>query len=193
MAVPYPSARAVHRRQQLQAPALGEQQAPARDARAVVAAARAALAEGPEPCPSCSHPMGLPIGRHVIADLYDCPADLLNDLDVVSAAACYAAEASGATILNVHAHQFTPQGVTVLLLLAESHLSVHTWPEHGMAAADLFTCGENTDPEGALSLLAGGLGAERSFYTYLDRMQPFNPEPPPRPRGLRLLRTLLGV
>lgn len=132
--------------------------------------------------------MTLPTGRHVVADLFDCPVDRINDLDVVSAAACYAAEAAGATILNVHAHQFTPQGVTVLLLLAESHLSVHTWPEHGMVAADVFTCGESTNPEAALALLAGALGAERTFASYLERPQPFLP----RRRGpVERLRSLL--
>lgn len=136
--------------------------------------------------------MGLPTGRHVIADLYDCPADLINDADAVAAVACYAAEASGATILNVHAHQFSPQGVTVLLLLAESHLSVHTWPEHGLAAVDLFTCGESTEPEGALALLTAGLGSERAFCTYLNRPQPFAPTARKLSLPLRMLRALIG-
>lgn len=110
-------------------------------------------------------------GSHVVADFYDCPAALLDDVDLLLAHACRAAEAAGATILEVVAHQFEPQGVTVLLLLAESHLSIHTWPETGMAYVDCFTCGESTDPEIAVDYLAMALECGSYFGGYMNRPQ----------------------
>lgn len=96
---------------------------------------------------------------HVLCDVRGCPAETLNDPDLLSYYACQAAEKAGARILNVVHHQFDPQGVTVLLLLAESHLSIHTWPESGQAAIDVYTCGESTDPDEAVVHLIMALDA----------------------------------
>lgn len=112
-----------------------------------------------------------PIGRHLFADLSGCPFDVLNSPELLGLAACSAAEAAGATILQVSEHQFSPHGVTLVLLLAESHLSIHTWPESGHAAVDVFTCGSSTDPEQAVAILAVKLEAESATVGQVDRFQ----------------------
>lgn len=89
------------------------------------------------------------VGAHYVLDLYDCPAELLNDLEFVKDAVRKAAESAATTLLKEVSHQFHPQGVTALALLAESHISVHTWPELRYVAADAFTCGDRADPRKA--------------------------------------------
>jgi S-adenosylmethionine decarboxylase len=101
--------------------------------------------------------------------LYGCPAATLDDIDVIRAAIRDAARAARSTLLHEVAHRFEPQGVTALGLLAESHISVHTWPEVGYAAADVFTCGESCLPERACEALAHALGAARSHLRRLPR------------------------
>ena len=82
------------------------------------------------------------VGTHGLLDLYDCDAALLSDAAFVESALRDAALQSGATILAGHFHHFgAGMGVTGVLLLAESHISIHTWPEHGFAAVDIFLCG----------------------------------------------------
>lgn len=91
-------------------------------------------------------------GRHLLADLYGCP--VLDDLALVEDALRAAAVAAGASVIGVHLHHFGPgHGVTGIALLAESHISIHTWPEHGYAAIDIFLCGERHDPAAALAVL----------------------------------------
>jgi S-adenosylmethionine decarboxylase len=93
-------------------------------------------------------------GRHVLADFHGCAAPL-DDIGLVERALRDAARAAGATILDLNLHHFGPgQGVTGVALLAESHLSIHTWPEHDYAALDLFLCGRRHDIDGALQVLA---------------------------------------
>lgn len=83
------------------------------------------------------------IGRHLLADFHGCPPQRLSDPAQVEQALRQAAQAAGATVLAGHVHHFgEAQGVTGILLLMESHLSIHTWPEHGYAALDLFMCGQ---------------------------------------------------
>jgi S-adenosylmethionine decarboxylase len=101
------------------------------------------------------------VGTHFALELYDCPSGLLDDRIFVRDAIRQAAEAAGSTLLNEVQHKFEPQGVTALGLLAESHISVHTWPECGYAAADVFTCGEHTEPAKACDLLVRALQARR--------------------------------
>lgn len=108
-------------------------------------------------------------GTHCILELYDCPAGLLNDQKHLRDAIRDAAIASKSTLLEEVQHSFTPQGVTALGLLAESHISVHTWPERGYAAADVFTCGEHTLPERACELLVRRLQARRYSLQHIER------------------------
>jgi len=81
------------------------------------------------------------IGRHMVANYVGCDSDALRDLDGLEAAMKRAVEASGATFLKSARHVFPPDGLTLVLLLSESHASIHTYPEHNSCFVDLFTCG----------------------------------------------------
>ena len=101
------------------------------------------------------------IGTHCIVELYGCPPELLDDHEFVKGAVREATDYGLATLMGEVSHHFEPQGVTALGLLAESHISIHTWPEHGYAAADIFTCGDRTDPQRAADFLIRKFQAER--------------------------------
>jgi S-adenosylmethionine decarboxylase len=82
-------------------------------------------------------------GRHLIIDLHDVPGHLLSDMPLIRAALTEAARISGATLLNIDLHVFEPNGgISGVAVLAESHISIHTWPERGYAAIDAFMCGD---------------------------------------------------
>lgn len=81
----------------------------------------------------------------------------------------HAAEASGATLISVHVHRFEPHGLSGVAILAESHLSVHTWPELGFAAVDAFTCGDHVDPSRAVEIIRQGFGASHASSIEIDR------------------------
>lgn len=108
-------------------------------------------------------------GTHLILEMYECPADLLNDRALVERALREATAASGCTLINQQTHRFEPQGVTGLALLAESHISIHTWPEANYAAADVFTCGHKADPEKACGYLVRTFQAGKHTLTKLER------------------------
>ena len=101
------------------------------------------------------------VGKHCILELYDCDQSKLDDEAFLRTTITMAAKRAGATLLNLITHRFEPQGVTGLALLAESHISIHTWPENGYAAVDVFTCGDHTMPESACEHLSRELGASR--------------------------------
>jgi len=108
-----------------------------------------------------SGPIGALVGKHCILELYDCSAARLNDETFVRNTLTHAVSEAGATLLRLVSHRFKPQGVTGLALLAESHVSIHTWPESGYAAVDVFTCGDHTMPEQACAHLRRALLAGR--------------------------------
>jgi spermidine synthase len=99
------------------------------------------------------------LGRHVLVDLYDCDADLLDDLAFIEKSMVRAAVDAGATVVAASFHPFHPCGVSGIVAIQESHLAVHTWPEHGFAAVDLFTCGTEIDPWSAYEFLKTAFGA----------------------------------
>jgi S-adenosylmethionine decarboxylase len=113
-----------------------------------------------------------PVGTHCILELYDCPSKLLNDASYIQASLQEAAKQAESTLLREVLHQFDPQGVTALALLAESHISIHTWPEKGYAAVDVFTCGQHTKPEQACYYLIQVLKAEQHSLCTLQRHTP---------------------
>ena len=98
------------------------------------------------------------VGRHVLVELYDCDRAIIDDVAHVTTSMRQAAEAVGATIVSEAFHRYAPQGVSGILLISESHLSVHTWPEAGYVAVDIFTCG-GLDPMPGVRLLERRLGA----------------------------------
>ncbi len=112
------------------------------------------------------------VGKHCILELYDCDKSKLNDESFLRTAVTKAARLSGATLLKLITHQFEPQGVTGLALLAESHISIHTWPEIGYAAVDVFTCGDHTLPERACKILSEEFNADRHLLNSFKRKTP---------------------
>jgi ornithine decarboxylase len=110
-------------------------------------------------------------GRHVLAELHGVDAALLDDVDFLSQSLERALKEAGATVCEVVAKRFEPQGVTVLALLAESHASVHTYPERGSLFVDVFTCGRRADPAEAVRLLSETLGATSARTQTIHRGQ----------------------
>ncbi len=86
------------------------------------------------------------LGRHVLAEFYGCPPEILSDLELIKQRMVEAALEAGAEIRETVFHQFAPQGISGVVVISESHLAIHTWPEFGYAAVDVFTCGETVDP-----------------------------------------------
>ncbi len=111
-------------------------------------------------------------GTHCILELYECDEIKLNDEAFLRYTIGLAVKLAGATLLNLITHQFEPQGVTGLALLAESHISIHTWPECGYAAVDVFTCGDHTMPEKACEVISSELSAKHFSFKSLQRQTP---------------------
>ena len=91
--------------------------------------------------------------KHILFDLKDCPSELLDSEDHVRMSLYVAAKVSNSELLNISAHKFQPQGVTGLAMLADSHISIHTWPEKNVAKCDIFTCSDSNDPKAAIEYL----------------------------------------
>lgn len=121
----------------------------------------------------------IPVGVHCILELYECPVEILNDLNFIKQALQEAALQAESTLLKQIEFQFQPQGVTALALLAESHISIHTWPENGYLAADVFTCGEHSKPVEACKYLIDAFKSGNHVFMKLSRGGSFNPNPQP--------------
>jgi S-adenosylmethionine decarboxylase len=93
------------------------------------------------------------LGTHCFLSLYDCDRRVLDDIDTLISISETCAEVSGATVVQTIYKKFEPQGATVLTLLEESHISIHTWPERGEAAVDIFTCGDCDPSLGAKHII----------------------------------------
>jgi len=107
------------------------------------------------------------VGQHLLAELYDCDAALLDDLEHLRESLIAAAKGADLTVLNIAMHAFAPHGVTGIVLLSESHMSIHTWPEHAYAAVDVFTCGRSATE--AVEVLKTALKAERAQVRRVER------------------------
>ena len=112
------------------------------------------------------------IGRHCILELYQCDHEKLNDEAFIRTTITSSAKVAGATLIHLLTHSFKPQGVTGLALLAESHISIHTWPEVGYAAIDVFTCGDHTMPEKACEILYKDFLAKNFSFKNIQREIP---------------------
>lgn len=99
------------------------------------------------------------MGRHVISELWGCHFETLNDMEQIERIFVDAALESGAEVREVAFHKFAPQGVSGVVIISESHLTIHSFPEHGYASIDVYTCGD-LDPNIAADFIAEKLGAE---------------------------------
>ncbi|MBI3744292.1 MAG: adenosylmethionine decarboxylase [Chloroflexi bacterium] len=97
------------------------------------------------------------LGTHLLLELRDCDPAQLDNLPFIRSTMLKAARDLGVTVLSHHFHKFSPQGVTGIISIAESHFSIHTWPEHGYAAVDIFTCGTSWPPAQAARMIIDGL------------------------------------
>ena len=100
------------------------------------------------------------LGRHFLAEFYRCSSEILNDKNKIADIMTRAVEVSNATIIKPFFHKFSPQGISGIIVIAESHLAIHTWPEFRFAAVDLFSCGDFDFTE-ALKFIRDGLNSEK--------------------------------
>ncbi|QBP43046.1 adenosylmethionine decarboxylase [Paenisporosarcina antarctica] len=108
------------------------------------------------------------MGRHVIAELWECEFDKLNDVNFIERTFVDAALKAGAEVREVVFHKFAPQGVSGVVIISESHLTIHSFPEHGYASIDVYTCGD-LDPTIAAKYIADALGSQTSEMTEIPR------------------------
>ena len=101
------------------------------------------------------------LGRHVLVEIYGCKFSILNDLKKIEEIMVNAALEAGAEVREFVFHKFSPQGVSGVVVISESHLAIHTWPELGYAAVDVFTCGEKVDPWDACKYLTEKFDAQQ--------------------------------
>ncbi|MEW6031406.1 MAG: adenosylmethionine decarboxylase [Bacillota bacterium] len=109
------------------------------------------------------------LGRHILAEMYGCDPESLNDVKKVEGLMVDAAIRAGAEVREVAFHKFSPQGVSGVVVISESHLAVHTWPEFGYAAVDVFTCGEKVNPWDAVNIIAEKFGTRQLTATEMKR------------------------
>ncbi|SPF55549.1 S-adenosylmethionine decarboxylase proenzyme (modular protein) [Candidatus Desulfosporosinus infrequens] len=109
------------------------------------------------------------LGRHVLAEIYGCSFDILNDREKVEMLMVNAALEAGAEVREVVFHKFSPQGVSGVVVISESHLAIHTWPELGYAAVDVFTCGDRVNPWDACNYLTDHFKAGHMTATEIKR------------------------
>ncbi len=93
------------------------------------------------------------LGKHVLAEFYKCDHKVLNDVTLIEKLMNDAAIKAGATIISSSFHRFNPFGVSGVIVIAESHLAIHTWPEYGYASLDIYTCGDTINPWDAYKFL----------------------------------------
>lgn len=109
------------------------------------------------------------LGQHLVLELNGCTPKLLSDVKRVEEIMVAAAKIAKATIVGVHFHQFSPFGVSGVVVIAESHFAIHTWPEHGYAALDIFTCGDTLNSELAVQYLVKKFQSRRPTLIELKR------------------------
>ena len=110
--------------------------------------------------------------KHLLLELYRCDCEKLNDESFLRCTLNRAAKLAKAKVLNLISNKFEPQGVTAIALLAESHISIHTWPESNYSAVDIFTCGQNMMPELASEFVIEALKAEEHILRVIERNPP---------------------
>jgi len=106
--------------------------------------------------------------QHLLVELFDCNTDALENQSLLTELLEAAATAANVTIVKSVFHQYSPQGITGIVIIEESHLSIHTWPEYAYASVDFYTCGDG-HPEKALNIIKKGLNAQRAEIMLIDR------------------------
>lgn len=118
------------------------------------------------------------MGRQIIAELWDCNIDILNNIELIERIFIDAALEAGAEIREVAFHQFAPHGVSGVVIISESHLTIHSFPEHGYASIDVYTCGDKVDPTVAVEYIAKSLESKISEKMEIPRgMGPVKAQP----------------
>ena len=108
--------------------------------------------------------------QHLLFELRGCPSELLDDSEFVVLALQVSAVHAKSKLIDINFHKFEPQGVTALALLADSHISIHTWPEKGLALCDIFTCGVDATPQMAVEYLSKQFQSLDTTYTQHERV-----------------------
>ena len=108
--------------------------------------------------------------QHILFELRGCPSELLDDSEFVVLALQVSAVHAKSKLIDINFHKFEPQGVTALALLADSHISIHTWPEKGLAMCDIFTCGVDCTPLEAVDYLSKQFQSLDTTYTQHERV-----------------------
>ena len=109
------------------------------------------------------------LGTHLLVDLRECNPEILKSLEKVRSIMVSAAKDAKATIVDVSFHEFNPFGISGVVVIAESHLTIHTWPEYDYAAVDIFTCGDIIKPEVAASYLIKEFGCKNPSIVEIKR------------------------
>jgi S-adenosylmethionine decarboxylase len=110
-----------------------------------------------------------PVGHHYVAEGSGCNPDIIGRVETVEQILVRAAEVAGVTVWSISFHRFSPNGVSGVVVISESHLSVHTWPEYGYVALDIFTCGNAAKPEAAVQYALKEFGASSMHITEITR------------------------
>lgn len=109
------------------------------------------------------------LGRHILAEFYNCSESVMNNVSFIESAMAEAARISGATVIGMNFHTFEPWGVSGVVVISESHLSIHTWPEYKYAAIDIFTCGDDVNPWAGFEYLKEVFAAEHTETQEISR------------------------
>ena len=125
------------------------------------------------------------LGNHLLIELRDCNPEVLKSLEKVQDALVSAAKQAAATIVDISFHKFNPFGISGMVIIAESHLSIHTWPEYGYAAVDIFTCGDTIKPQEAASYLIERFESRNPSVVEMKRgiLSPFDTKYPHKSGG----------
>ena len=111
------------------------------------------------------------LGRHILVEFFGCNPEIMNDVITIETSMVEAAREATATVINSTFHHFSPYGVSGVVVIQESHLAIHTWPEFGYAAVDVFTCGDSVDPWVCYDFLLKAFEAKNGSAMELKRGQ----------------------
>jgi S-adenosylmethionine decarboxylase len=109
------------------------------------------------------------LGKHILAEYKSCDVSILNDIQKIENLLLKAAGEAGAFVMGSSFHRFEPHGVSGVVIISESHLAIHTWPELGYAAVDIFTCGDEVTPEASFEFLERSLKSQDASFKTIIR------------------------